>query len=168
MSIKKARCEFGQEIEIALIKINQSNAWLIDAVTKDSGLYFDRSYLHKVKTGEVHTPSIISSICRILSLPEPTEKLTTVEWRKENQMSNTNDEPKELLTKLLQLLSEKSKNADAETLATLSNSMVRIYEALATPVAGLQEKEPVHASLHLDGATVYSATHGTPEVTQEK
>lgn len=78
------------------------------------------------------------------------------------------DEPKGLLTKQLQLLSEKSKNADAETLAVLSNSMVRIYEALTTPVAGLQEKEPVHASLHLDGATVYSATHGTPEVTQEK
>lgn len=71
MGGRKPLCEFGQEIEIALIKTNKSNAWLVDAVAKDSGLYFDRSYLHKVKTGEVHTPSIISSICRILSLSEP-------------------------------------------------------------------------------------------------
>lgn len=69
MSEKKPLCEFGQEIEICLVKINRTNAWLIDQVAKDTGKYFDRSYLHKIKTGEAATPGIVASICRILDIP---------------------------------------------------------------------------------------------------
>ena len=70
MWTKKPLCEFGQNIEIRLVKINRTNAWLIDQVAKDTGKYFDRSYLHKIKTGEIATPSIVASICKILNLCE--------------------------------------------------------------------------------------------------
>lgn len=70
MGEKKPLCEFGQNIEIRLVKINRTNAWLIDQVAKDTGKYFDRSYLHKIKTGEVATPGIVSSIRKILDLPD--------------------------------------------------------------------------------------------------
>ena len=73
MSEKKPLCEFGQKIEICLVKIKRTNAWLIDQVAKDTGKYFDRSYLHKIKTGEAATPGIVASICRILDIHVPTE-----------------------------------------------------------------------------------------------
>lgn len=73
MGEKKPLCRFGQDIEIALIKSNRTNVWLIEEVKKDTGKYFDRSYLHKIKTGEAATPGIVSSICRILDIPQPTE-----------------------------------------------------------------------------------------------
>lgn len=72
MGEKKPLCEFGQKIEICLVKINRTNAWLIDQVAKDTGKYFDRSYLHKIKTGEAATPGIVASICRILAIPHDT------------------------------------------------------------------------------------------------
>ena len=68
MGTKKPLCEFGQNIEICLVKINRTNAWLIEQVAKDTGKYFDRSYLHKIKTGEIATPSIVASIRTILNL----------------------------------------------------------------------------------------------------
>ena len=71
MGEKKPLCKFGQRIEISLVKINRTNAWLIYQVAKDTGKYFDRSYLHKIKTGEVATPSIVSSICKILDIDLP-------------------------------------------------------------------------------------------------
>lgn len=70
MGNKKPLCAFGEKIEIWLVKNNKTNAWLIEQVSQDTGLYFDRSYLHKVKTGEIFTPRIVTSICKILDLPE--------------------------------------------------------------------------------------------------
>ena len=37
MGTKKPLCEFGQNIEICLVKINRTNAWLIEQVAKDTG-----------------------------------------------------------------------------------------------------------------------------------
>lgn len=56
MTEKKPLCEFGKQIEIALIQMDKRNDWLIEQVKEDTGRYFDRSYLHKVKTGEIETP----------------------------------------------------------------------------------------------------------------
>ncbi|MDD7634068.1 MAG: hypothetical protein PUK20_03955 [Firmicutes bacterium] len=42
--------------------------WLIDEVKKDTGLYFDRSYLHKIMVGTLSTPAIVESIKRILEI----------------------------------------------------------------------------------------------------
>lgn len=66
-------CDFGKEIKLRLVEINQSQAWLIDEVKKDTGKYFDSGYLHRILRGEVATPGIVSSICRILDISIPTE-----------------------------------------------------------------------------------------------
>ena len=65
---KKPLCEFGKQIEIALIQMDKRNDWLIEQVKEDTGRYFDRSYLHKVKTGEIETPGILKSISKILNI----------------------------------------------------------------------------------------------------
>lgn len=67
---KKELCYFGKEIEHVLVDFNQSKKWLIEQVRRDTGLYFDGSYLYKIQTGELATPKIISSIKRILGLPD--------------------------------------------------------------------------------------------------
>ncbi len=65
---KKELCPFGLKIAHALVDINQPNIWLINEVKKDTGLYFDNSYLHKIMTGDLATPSIVVSITKILSI----------------------------------------------------------------------------------------------------
>ena len=68
MTEKKPLCEFGKQIEIALIQMDKRNDWLIEQVKEDTGRYFDRSYLHKVKTGEIKTTGILQSIRKILNI----------------------------------------------------------------------------------------------------
>lgn len=65
---RKKLCDFGKEIGHALVEFNQPKEWLIQEVRKDTGLYFDRSYLHKIETGELSTPKITASIRKILNL----------------------------------------------------------------------------------------------------
>lgn len=62
-------CSFGKEIKKKLVDIDRSQNWLIEEVTKDTGLYFDSSYLYKIMIGTASTPSIVSSIRKILDLP---------------------------------------------------------------------------------------------------
>lgn len=59
---------FGKNIKKRLIDTDQTQTWLIDEVKKKTGLYFDSSYLYKVMSGRVATPSIISAICEILNI----------------------------------------------------------------------------------------------------
>lgn len=66
-------CSFGKEIKKRLVDIDKNQEWLIAQVKADTGLYFDSSYLYKVLTGTIATPSIVSSICRILDIPQPKE-----------------------------------------------------------------------------------------------
>lgn len=68
---KKELCQLGKEINHALVDLNERKDWLIQRVKEDTNLYFDSSYLHKIETGELKTPSIIHSICRILSIENP-------------------------------------------------------------------------------------------------
>ena len=67
---------FGKTIKKQLIDIEQSQAWLIDQVSEHTGLYFDRSYMHKIQTGKLENPKIIKAICEILDLPEKSSKDT--------------------------------------------------------------------------------------------
>ena len=68
---KKELCELGRKLNHSLVDINQTKEWLIEQVSKDTGLYFDRSYLHKIMTGNLKTPKIVESICRVLDLDDP-------------------------------------------------------------------------------------------------
>ena len=61
---------FGKEIKKRLVDIDRTQAWLIEQVQVTTGLYFDRSYMHKIQTGQLATPKIIQAIRDILDLPE--------------------------------------------------------------------------------------------------
>lgn len=66
-------CSFGKEIKKRLVDIDKNQEWLIAQVKADTGLYFDSSYLYKVLTGTIATPSIVSSICQILDIQQSAE-----------------------------------------------------------------------------------------------
>lgn len=69
---RKELCQLGREINHALVDVNQPKEWLIKQVRIDTGRYFDRSYLHKIQTGELATPGMVASIRKILALPNDT------------------------------------------------------------------------------------------------
>lgn len=59
----------GKEIGKRLIDLGKPQTWLIEEVRSKTGLYFDDSYMYKIKTGQLSTPKIIQAICEILDLP---------------------------------------------------------------------------------------------------
>lgn len=65
-------CTFGKEIKKKLVDIDKNQEWLITQVRKDTGLYFDSSYLYKIIVGNISTPKIVDSIRKILDLPNDT------------------------------------------------------------------------------------------------
>lgn len=64
-------CNFGKEIKKRLVDIDQSQEWLIAEVARDTGKYFDSGYLHRILRGDVFTPGIVASICKILEIDGP-------------------------------------------------------------------------------------------------
>jgi hypothetical protein len=65
---------FGKNIKKSLVDIGQTQNWLIDKVRDETGLYFDSSYLYKVMTGRVSTPSVVNAICKTLSIEYEQER----------------------------------------------------------------------------------------------
>lgn len=61
--------DFGKTIEKRLIDLGKPKKWLIEQVCKKTGLYFDDSYLYKIRTGKLTTPSVVAAINEILELP---------------------------------------------------------------------------------------------------
>lgn len=61
---------FGKEIGKKLIDLEKPQLWLIDEVRNKTGLYFDDSYLYKIKTGQLSTPKVVRAIREILDLPQ--------------------------------------------------------------------------------------------------
>jgi len=61
---------FGKAIKKRLVDIERSQTWLIEEVSQATGLYFDRSYMFKIQTGQLSTPKIVQAIRDILCLPE--------------------------------------------------------------------------------------------------
>ena len=60
--------EFGKEIGKRLIDMEKNQVWLIERVRERTGLYFDSSYLYKIKTVQLATPKIVAAIRSILGL----------------------------------------------------------------------------------------------------
>ncbi len=60
--------EYGKSIKVALVQMDKTQNWLISEVAARTGLFFDSSYLHKIMTGELATPSIVKAINDILGL----------------------------------------------------------------------------------------------------
>lgn len=65
-----AICRFGKIVKKRLVEIEQKQEWLIREVNKQTGLYFDTSYLHKILTGQNTNPKITAAIREILDIPE--------------------------------------------------------------------------------------------------
>lgn len=65
---KRPLTQFGKDIKRRLIDMDKSQSWLIEEVKKETGLYFDTSYLNKIQTGRIATPSIVSAIKKILAV----------------------------------------------------------------------------------------------------
>ena len=61
---------FGKEIKKILVDMERNQSWLIEQVTMKTGLYFDRSYLHKIMTGQLSTPKIVQAIREVLNIPD--------------------------------------------------------------------------------------------------
>lgn len=62
---------FGKAVKKRLVDIECGDKWLVDRVREATGLYFDSSYLHKIRTGKAAPEKIISAMCDILDLPYP-------------------------------------------------------------------------------------------------
>lgn len=71
---KIPRTQFGKDIETRLIALGESHEWLINQVVTITGLYFDRSYLNKIKVGQLNTPKIVQAIREILDIPETSDQ----------------------------------------------------------------------------------------------
>lgn len=63
-----ALTDFGKQIKKRLIDLDKNQVWLIGQVREMTGLYFDNSYLYKIQTGQISTPSIVGAIRQILSI----------------------------------------------------------------------------------------------------
>lgn len=61
-------CQYGKEIKKRLVDIDKTQEWLIGEVAKDTGLYFDSSYLYKVMAGKNNNPKIKASIEKVLGM----------------------------------------------------------------------------------------------------
>ena len=61
---------FGKECKKRLIDLDKPQMWLIEQVRAATGLYFDDSYLYKIKTGQLATPKIVQAIRDILDIQE--------------------------------------------------------------------------------------------------
>ena len=69
-------CALGRSVKRRLDDLNETQNWLIKQVQEDTGLFFDGSYLYKIMTGRLATPSIVSSVCNILMIDHPTKQET--------------------------------------------------------------------------------------------
>lgn len=67
---------FGKAIKKRLVDIDRTQTWLIEQVRGVTGLYFDRSYMYKIQTGQLATPKIVQAIRDILDLPEQDQDTT--------------------------------------------------------------------------------------------
>ena len=60
----------GKSIKIALLDKGKRQNWLIEEVSRKTGLYFDSSYLAKIMNGKSENPKILCAIREILELDE--------------------------------------------------------------------------------------------------
>ena len=60
--------DFGKAVKIRLVEMEKNQAWLIEQVKEKTGLYFDDSYLWKINSGAIATPSIVTAIREILGM----------------------------------------------------------------------------------------------------
>ncbi|HJB20961.1 MAG TPA: XRE family transcriptional regulator [Candidatus Fournierella merdavium] len=70
---KSKLTDFGLCVKTELLRQGMSQAELEKSVSEDTGLFVDSGYMYKILTGQRSPEKIVSSICRILDIPAPTE-----------------------------------------------------------------------------------------------
>lgn len=60
--------DFGLRVKTELLKNSRTQKWLEEEITKQTGLYVDSGYMHKILTGQRNAPKIVESICDILKI----------------------------------------------------------------------------------------------------
>lgn len=60
--------EFGLCVKTKLLKINKTQKWLAEEVTRKTGLYVDSGYMYKILTSQREAPRIVDAICEILGI----------------------------------------------------------------------------------------------------
>lgn len=64
----KKLTDFGTTVKIKLLRNGKNQNWLIEEVKKETGLYFDDSYLYKIMVGVNSNKKMISAIKKILEI----------------------------------------------------------------------------------------------------
>lgn len=70
---KSKLTDFGLCVKTELLRQGMSQAELEKSVSEDTGHFVDSGYMYKILTGQRSPEKIVSSICRILDIPAPTE-----------------------------------------------------------------------------------------------
>jgi len=60
--------DFGQQIQIELVKQKKTKSWLIKELQEKTGKYVDRSNLHKIMTGKIKSSALTEAIKDILCI----------------------------------------------------------------------------------------------------
>lgn len=60
--------DFGFAIKIKLLQKNKKQAWLIDKLRNETGMYVDSSLMHKISVGKYPKSKLIPAIKKILSM----------------------------------------------------------------------------------------------------
>ena len=70
---KSKLTDFGLCVKTELLRQGMRQAELQKSVSEETGLFVDSGYMYKILTGQRRPEKIVSSICRILDIPVPTE-----------------------------------------------------------------------------------------------
>lgn len=61
---------FGLCVKTKLLQRGKTQAWLIQRVREESGLFLDDGYLYKIITGQRNAPKIVQAIKEILEISD--------------------------------------------------------------------------------------------------
>lgn len=68
MTVNSDFCEFGKEVKKRLVDIEQTQSWLAEKVSEDTGLWVDTAYLSNTLAGRRTPKKIMTSIKKILEM----------------------------------------------------------------------------------------------------
>ena len=68
MTVNRDFCEFGKEVKKRLVDIEQTQSWLAEKVSEDTGLWVDTAYLSNTLAGRRTPKKIMTSIKKILEM----------------------------------------------------------------------------------------------------
>jgi len=68
LAVNSDFCEFGKEVKKRLVDIEQTQSWLAERVSEDTGLWVDAAYLSNTLAGRRTPEKIMSSIKKILEM----------------------------------------------------------------------------------------------------